>query len=86
MYQLRSRYPPIYELPSACKDIQPFRSTKVKMLLERNDVDPNIASEHGQTPLYVAAWKGREKVVKELLERGDVNPNTPDNFGSFNWI
>jgi len=51
----------------------------VKMLLEREDVNPNQAdTEYGQTPLLWAAEGGHEGVVKMLLEREDVNPNQAD--------
>ena len=48
------------------------------MLLERNDVDPNIADKYGRTPLWQAVKKGRDGVVRILLERSDVDPNTAD--------
>ena len=51
------------------------------MLLDRNDVNPNITNQHGQTPLFVAAWKGHERVVKTLLERVDVNSDIADLAG-----
>ena len=48
----------------------------VKMLLEREDVDPDQAGgEYGQTPFLWAAMNGHSGVVKMLLERGDVNPD-----------
>ena len=51
----------------------------VKMLLEREDVNPNQAdTRYGWTPLWWAAGCGHERVVKMLLEREDVNPNQPD--------
>ena len=53
----------------------------MKLLLERNDVDPNIADRYGETPLFIAAIKGHEGVVKMLLECDDVNPNTTENSG-----
>jgi len=46
------------------------------MLLERSDVDPDTVDRFGQTPLLVAAYRGREGVVRILLERNDVNPDT----------
>jgi len=51
----------------------------VKVLLEREDIDPNIAeTQDGQTPLALAAESGHEGIVKILLERQDTNPNTAD--------
>ena len=51
----------------------------VKMLLEREDIDPDQAdSKRGQTPLVWAAQNGHDGVVKMLLERGDVNPDHID--------
>jgi len=51
----------------------------VKMLLEREDVNPNQAdTEYGGTPLSWAAMRGHEEVAKMLLEREDVNPNQAD--------
>jgi len=52
----------------------------VKILLERNDVNPD-ARRFGHTPLSWAAENGHERVVKILLERNDVNPDTPGRFG-----
>jgi len=47
----------------------------VKILLERNDVNPNTAdTEYGLTPLSLAAKGGHVGVVRMLLERNDVNP------------
>jgi len=51
----------------------------VKMLLERGDVNPNVADRRwDQTPLLWAAHEGHEGVVKTLLQREDVNPNLAD--------
>ena len=41
----------------------------VQMLLERDDVNPNITDRYGETPLHIAACEGYEGVVKMLLER-----------------
>jgi len=58
-----------------------------KILLERNDVNPDIADKNGRTPLSWAASYGNAKFVKMLLERNDVNPDTPDRRGQtpFSW-
>ena len=49
------------------------------MLLEREDINPNLAdSKYGKTPLMWAADNGHSGAVKLLLEREDVNPNQAD--------
>ena len=49
----------------------------MRMLLERNDVDPNTAdTKYGLTPLSWAAGNGHEAIVKILLERSNINSNT----------
>jgi len=50
----------------------------VKLLLGREDVDPNRPDKNDRTPLAWAAGKGHEGVVKLLLGREDVDPNRPD--------
>ena len=51
----------------------------VKMLLEREDVNPKQAdAEFGRTPLWWAMIQGHEGIAKMLLEREDVNPNQAD--------
>lgn len=49
-----------------------------KMLLEREDVSPNTADEHGRTPLPWAARKVYEGTVRALLGRRDAAPDTAD--------
>ena len=53
----------------------------VKLLLERQDVDPNRLDNREETPLGWAAVEGHEGVVKLLLERKDVDPNRPGDQG-----
>ena len=53
----------------------------VKILLKRDDVNPDKPGESGQTPLCRAAENGHEGVVEILLERADVNPDKPDRLG-----
>ena len=53
----------------------------MKILLRRDDVNPDKPNVNNRTPLYLAAWNGREGVVKILLRRGDVNPNKLDKDG-----
>ena len=51
----------------------------MRILLERNDANPNIAdTEHGQTPLSRAARNGHERVLRILLEQNDVNLDIAD--------
>ena len=51
----------------------------VKMLLERDDINPDQAdADWGSTPLIWAANHEHEGVVKLLLEREDVNPNATE--------
>jgi len=47
----------------------------IKLLLEREDVDPNRPSKDDGTPLSWAASQGHEGVVKLLLERQNVDPD-----------
>ena len=53
----------------------------MKILLGRDDVNPNTADKHGHTPLLRAACYGYELIVEMLLERDDINPNKPDHTG-----
>ena len=51
----------------------------VKLLLERDDLNPNqVDTDCGQTPLWQACYSGHDGVVKLLLGREDVNPNQAD--------
>ena len=56
----------------------------MKILLERDGVNPDIADIYGRTPLSRAAEKGSEEVVRVLLERGEVNPNKADQASQ--WV
>ena len=53
----------------------------VKLLLGRDDIDPDKPGEDGETPLFRAAYVGYEGIVKMLLGRDDINPHKPDNWG-----
>ena len=50
------------------------RKGVVRILLERNDVNPAIEDEYGRTSLLRAAQFGYEENVRILLERDDVDP------------
>ena len=49
----------------------------MRILLERDEVNPDKPDNLGRTPLFAAACSGREGVVKTLLARG-VNPDKPN--------
>jgi len=53
----------------------------VRILLGRNDLDPDRADKRGRTPLSWAAEYGHEESVRMLLERDDVNPHNVDKSG-----
>ena len=53
----------------------------VKILLGKEDINPDKPGEGGRTPLMRAARNEHEGVVKMLLGRGDVNPEEPDESG-----
>jgi len=53
----------------------------VRLLLAREDVNPNRLDEFGRTPISWAAGYGCETMVKLLLARKSVNPNKPDTDG-----
>ena len=53
----------------------------MKLLLAREDVDPNLPDKNGRTPLSFAAEDGYEKIVKKLLERKDIDSDLPDRNG-----
>ncbi|KAH6902376.1 hypothetical protein BKA70DRAFT_1306760 [Coprinopsis sp. MPI-PUGE-AT-0042] len=42
------------------------------MLLERNDSQPNAASDYGNTPLMCASEQGHRDVVDILLEQTNI--------------
>ena len=53
----------------------------VKILLAREEVNPDKPDEWDRTPLSSAAANGHVGVVKILLEREVVDPDKPDNLG-----
>jgi len=52
----------------------------VQLLLEPEDVNPNIANKFSQTPLLWAE-RGDDRVVDLLLEREDITPDIQDKYG-----
>lgn len=52
----------------------------MRILLERNDVNPSIPDEDSQTPLWFAVENGHVGIVRMLLERNEINPDTPDKY------
>ena len=57
------------------------RDGAVKIILERDDVDPSKPDSEDSTPLLWAAHNGHEGVVELLLGREDAEPNRPDDGG-----
>ena len=53
----------------------------MKILLGREEVNPDKPDRFGETPLSLAAYFGHEGVVNILLEREEVNCDKPDNDG-----
>ena len=53
----------------------------VKILLGREEVNPDKPDNDGRASLSYAAWFGHEGVVKILLGGEEVNPDKPDNGG-----
>ena len=53
----------------------------MKILLDRQDIIPNIADKDGRTPLLWGAGDDHRSVVKMLLDREDIVPNTADTDG-----
>jgi ankyrin repeat protein len=53
----------------------------VKLLLDKEGVDPDSKDSSGKTPLSWAAEKGHEAVVKMLLDKEGVDPDSKDIYG-----
>ena len=51
----------------------------VKLLLERNDVDPNSWDVYQRSPVSYAVEEGHEKIAEVLLKRNDVEADSKDN-------
>jgi len=52
-----------------------------RVLLEREEINPEKPGNRGQTPLSVAAGHGHQGIVSILLEQQDVNPENMDHNG-----
>ncbi len=51
--------------------------SNVESLLQNSNVDPNLQTEYGETPLIVASTWGQKDMVRLLLEHGaDLNLQT----------
>ena len=60
----------------------------MRMLLARNNVNPDRVDKDGETPLSEAALSGYEGNVQMLGARGDVNPDITDKDGRtlLSWV
>jgi hypothetical protein len=53
----------------------------VRLLLAKDDVDPDLRDYLGRTPLLWAAWNGHAVVVNLLLATGKAKVNAMENDG-----
>jgi len=53
----------------------------VKLLLARDNVNPDKPTDDDRTPLWTATYNGHAAVVKLLLTRDDLNLDKPNNQG-----
>ncbi|KAJ8132161.1 hypothetical protein O1611_g1463 [Lasiodiplodia mahajangana] len=53
----------------------------VKQLLNKSQINVNLADKNGRTPLHLAVFHGNEGVVKLLLRDSQINVNLADNEG-----
>jgi len=53
----------------------------VRLLLTRDDINPDKPDNNGRTPLSWTSQTGHEGVANLLLARDDINPNKADNNG-----
>ena len=53
----------------------------VKLLVDKEGVDPDSEDNYDQTPLWWAAHNGHEAVVKLLLDMEGVDPDSEDIYG-----
>lgn len=52
----------------------------VKMLLDRDDIEPDLENNRSRTPLSFAAERGHLPIVDLLLQQKNVNPNSKDYY------
>ena len=53
----------------------------MRLLLSRDDVNPNQPDNSGGTPLLDASYNGHDGMVRLLLARDDIDPDEPDYHG-----
>lgn len=50
----------------------------VRMLLEQNDIDPDLMEKDGLTPLLITGQSGHVEVLGILQGQNNFNPNIGD--------
>ena len=60
----------------ACSNTRGNNEEVVKHLLARNECDPNVVDNNGNTPLQIVLFKQNYKAVKQFLLSSKCNPNT----------
>ena len=53
----------------------------VQLLLQRDDVDTDSQDESDCTPLFHAAWNGRDRIVQLLLTKDNIQPDLQNREG-----
>jgi ankyrin repeat protein len=61
--------------------VERWDEVSLRMLLTRDDINPNLKSGCGPPALVAAADIGNEVAVRLLLSRHDINPNSKDDKG-----
>jgi len=54
---------------------------KVETYLRSNEIDVNLSTKNGMTPLHYACRNGHIDIVQLLLQQGEININSFDNSG-----
>ncbi|RBR10782.1 uncharacterized protein FIESC28_09313 [Fusarium coffeatum] len=57
------------------------QETIVRLLLARDDVDPDSPSADGETPLMLAVMNGHKAIFELISERSDIRINKWDTYG-----